>query len=659
MQAICASPAVDLMDHATAVTPLPDANAVSEDLPDKISAYYSLVFPSFTYYVQTISVSIGRRSVRPGIPSSSDQAQVDVDLGPLKSVSRLHARIEYEEDQERFVLVVLGRNGAYVDKIWSGSGSRVPLGARSQIQIATRVFDFVLPPPPAPEDSPSPSSPSSTTRHLSPSIDVTSLSPDSSVHSPLSKPVDLPSNEEGEGQPLETEKDESSAVSKPSNKKRKKPGDIRPPPPAVMPPRPQFTYAQLCYRAITALDGKATLQEICNWISESYEWYRLNEGSGWESSIRHNLSSNRAFKKMERCAGERGKGFFWSVDPRFEHTVKDQEGKTHASSEKQRAKNLKLLEPPLKRSVKGDSISPLPPPLLPTNQNFSSQSSSAIAPIPTTSSTSAVRQTMFIIESPHIKIEQETGNRMSDLASLSHPTTADSSRQELHSTAAVVPISSSTPGSSLSSLPSDVIPIMIGPISSNEPADAQQSKAASILGLSSPPIAFQNNTIVLNPTIFSSLTPVHLKELESLGAKKAIEILQTYIVRFLKEKRKAEAAKAKGKKKKDKSKKKDGVAKELSVATANGTSNSTDQADAASKMPEGDPTNVSSSTALLSPTTGMIQAVEPLRISSPPVASLLPPSINGEGDSNEEIDIMGDSDEPAPKKRKVEDELQI
>lgn len=125
-----ASPAIDLMGHATAITPLPDANAASDELPDKISAYYSLVFPSFTYYVQTISVTIGRRSARPGTPSSSDQSQVDVDLGPLKSVSRSHAKIEYEENQERFVLVVIGRNGAWVDGIWSGSGSRVPLGAR-------------------------------------------------------------------------------------------------------------------------------------------------------------------------------------------------------------------------------------------------------------------------------------------------------------------------------------------------------------------------------------------------------------------------------------------------------------------------------------------------------------------------------------------------
>ena len=67
---------------------------------DKISAYYSLVFPKFTYYLQTLSVTIGRRCIPASTASTSDQAQVDVDLGPLKSVSRLHARIEYEDEEE-------------------------------------------------------------------------------------------------------------------------------------------------------------------------------------------------------------------------------------------------------------------------------------------------------------------------------------------------------------------------------------------------------------------------------------------------------------------------------------------------------------------------------------------------------------------------------
>ena len=107
-----------------------DQLAMSNPVPDQISAYYRLVFPNFTYYLQTLNVTIGRRCIPASTASSSDNPQVDVDLGPLKSVSRLHARIEYDEEEERFVLVVVGRNGAWVDGVWSGAGSRVALGDR-------------------------------------------------------------------------------------------------------------------------------------------------------------------------------------------------------------------------------------------------------------------------------------------------------------------------------------------------------------------------------------------------------------------------------------------------------------------------------------------------------------------------------------------------
>ena len=115
--------------------PVPSLDAASfADSQASISAYYSLVFPNFTYFLQTLNVTIGRRcapqSSDTQASTSTDKTQVDVDLGPLKSVSRLHAKIEYEDDEERFVLVVVGRNGAWVDGVWSGSGSRVPLSER-------------------------------------------------------------------------------------------------------------------------------------------------------------------------------------------------------------------------------------------------------------------------------------------------------------------------------------------------------------------------------------------------------------------------------------------------------------------------------------------------------------------------------------------------
>jgi len=62
--------------------------------------------------------------------STAEPTNVDVDLGALKSVSRLHAKIEYDQEDDRFVLVVIGRNGAWVDGVWSGAGTRAPLGER-------------------------------------------------------------------------------------------------------------------------------------------------------------------------------------------------------------------------------------------------------------------------------------------------------------------------------------------------------------------------------------------------------------------------------------------------------------------------------------------------------------------------------------------------
>lgn len=129
MAAVVAHRAQDTLNtSATVVNTVEDV--AQEHLSDRISAYYSLVFPNFTYYLQTLNVTVGRLCIPANTASSSENPQVDVDLGPLKSVSRLHARIEYDEEEERFVLVVVGRNGAWVDGVWSGSGSRVPLGDR-------------------------------------------------------------------------------------------------------------------------------------------------------------------------------------------------------------------------------------------------------------------------------------------------------------------------------------------------------------------------------------------------------------------------------------------------------------------------------------------------------------------------------------------------
>ncbi|KAG9317647.1 initiation factor 2 subunit family-domain-containing protein [Chiua virens] len=533
------------------------------------------------------------------IPPTAGHSPVDVDLGPLKSVSRLHARIEYEEEEGRFVLVVIGRNGAWVDGVWSGAGSRVPLGEkyalsvsspfelphivyRSQIQIASRTFHFVLPPPAALEDSPSPSSASSVQRARSPSVDITSISPPSSLPSnspsprtapalpppkpPRSPEPQLPNSNtipRTKGPPASTSTPASTSNA-PISKKRKKPSQP-PPKPDVMPPKPPFTYAQLCHRAIKAMGGKATLQDICGWMMDNYDWYRYNEGAGWENSVRHNLSSGRAFKKMERSTGEHGKGFFWSVDPQYEHTFEEQEARAAAAAlaQSQSASHLAPpisgkdgtgrgsrkkdkavpLDPPLKRSVKSGT-GPLPPPLTSAPLRPVTPSSGQLVGSLAHAQTLGPFTTVPRVITRHADSGIVAPERKTDSTELGTTTSVGSTSEltsRTNASTAGMPSSGSGPSSSISSSvasssvsaspfaalpPSVSLPIVVGPIPSSHPSSSTADP---------PPIVLHNNTLILSPMIFSSLATEQIKALEEMGAQKALEVLQGHIVRYLKE----------------------------------------------------------------------------------------------------------------------------
>ena len=434
----------------------------------------------------------------------------------------------------------------------------VSFRSRSQIQIASRTFHFVLPPPPAPpEDSPSPSSYSSAEhRPRSPSVDITSLdvtsiSPPSSIppNSPQVSAAAAPSPPKKIPPLPESLLPNSNSIARlKSNKKRKKPdADAFPRgKPEVMPPKPQFTYAQLCYRAIKGLGGRASLQDICQWIQDAFEWYKYSD-KDWEvrsylpllsnpltfsqSSVRHNLSSSRAFKKVERGPDEKGKGALWSVDPQFEHTFEEQEARKQAEAKGLGKKGKGVpLDPPLKRSVKGDAKGPLPPPL---------------------TSTPLVMKTSFshTVNTGHVPPPAPVPRPEPIATHAPPPTHPISSFPALHSAqssqstgAPTVTQTSTSPSpqasSSIPPIPPSVrLPIVIGPVPSSSPeASSSDTK----------PIVLHQNTLILNPTIFSHLTSQQLRDLEGLGAQKALEILQGYIVRFYKEKLRAESGRGRG-----------------------------------------------------------------------------------------------------------------
>ncbi|CAL5874124.1 uncharacterized protein PFLUO_LOCUS8411 [Penicillium psychrofluorescens] len=96
------------------------------------------------------------------------------------------------------------------------------------------------------------------------------------------------------------------------------------PEPHEMPPieddgtKPPYSYATLIGMSILrALNRRLTLAQIYKWISDTFSYYK-NSDAGWQNSIRHNLSLNKAFIKQERPKDDPGKGNYWAIEPGME-----------------------------------------------------------------------------------------------------------------------------------------------------------------------------------------------------------------------------------------------------------------------------------------------------------------------------------------------------
>ncbi|SPQ22796.1 5d67ce86-a3b1-4c1f-8411-1a78d60dc1d3 [Thermothielavioides terrestris] len=127
------------------------------------------------------------------------------------------------------------------------------------------------------------------------------------------------------------------------------------PPPDSFPPiiddgsKPNHSYATLIAMAIVrSPQRRLTLSQIYKWITDTYEYYRVKADTGWQNSIRHNLSLNKYFVKQERPKDDPGKGNYWIIEPGAEQSVLKE--KPSRKAEVSTAENMPVMSTRLEPS---------------------------------------------------------------------------------------------------------------------------------------------------------------------------------------------------------------------------------------------------------------------------------------------------------------------
>lgn len=163
----------------------------------------------------------------------------------------------------------------------------------------------------------------------------------------------------GESRPLKKSKTDDSAAASQKDTPRATKSDDKPP----------HSYAQLIGMAIlSSTNRRLTLAQIYASISSQFPYYNPND-SGWQNSIRHNLSLHKNFIKVERPKDDPGKGHYWTVEPGTEGQFLKQKlpRKPQSSGE-----NVPVMSTRMEPS--GLAPAPVPEPSLPPQPTSQGQS---------------------------------------------------------------------------------------------------------------------------------------------------------------------------------------------------------------------------------------------------------------------------------------------
>lgn len=243
---------------------------------------------------------------------------VDIDLGPNKFVSRLHAEVTYDGDQACWQLWVNGRNGARINNNILKRGATAALRCGDVIDIAGTQMMFVTPGDPATIDSAFVARAQLEGQSL-PSTSVAAPAQGdlvSQTHMQMQMQMQMPMSIQAQT-PRQTRRDDTATAGQIITPTGRRPGTPRPlssttvdantsvkqssplynrgmmmesteeidyASNAAKDIKPPFSYAVLIAQAIfSSPEEKMTLNQIYTWIMSKYAFYRHSQ-SGWQVS---------------------------------------------------------------------------------------------------------------------------------------------------------------------------------------------------------------------------------------------------------------------------------------------------------------------------------------------------------------------------------------